>query len=491
MARVLLLLAGVASIFAFGTYAAIDKSSGFIFANFLIAAMCLSGALYSVLKTNRFPRQKYRGELFSCTIKTTVVMGLSLSCLTFLPETRWDIHSTAPLPISTATQRTLEALNSPITGLFYRSPGDPRVAQTRRLLKSISSAGPAKFEEKLLAESDKNEGIFSNTLVLRIRKQKYVLKHPNEGAINEVLLRSSLKSKAQWLIASGYGEGNVLDTGPGGYSGFYEALKTEGHHLSRWIAGIGEPIPEDTTGILVLRPIKTYSSEVTKRIVAFLNRGGRVALFTEPAEKQPLRDLLDTYGVEVSTFPAIDPDAPSPPLGKKGLIVQRYSKHPISRDLEVGHVTFFPFASALGLRKTHPMDQLTGIAFTGINGKIRGSKHKTDFLPVAAALEPTRNGGQAKIAIFGDSEFISNKWLRSAYNLDLVLNTFAWLIEDDNSISIRAKTAMLPTRQSPLSLAGGLQAFLNVGLIVPEIFLMLSAVSWFRQRFQGSKLSAR
>ena len=491
MTRVLILLAGVASMFAFGTYSAFNKSTGFILWNLVIAAVCLSGAFYLALKTSLAPTREHGGELLSCIIKGTVVTGLWLSIVIFMPKVSWDLRPTSALPISSATHGIVTSLDSTIEGLLYRAPGDPRISHTRRLLKSINLLGSFKFNEKILSDLDKDRGIFSNTLVLKIRGQEYVLNQPNEGAIYEALVKARPGPKAKWIVGTGFGEGNTLETGPSGYSGLREALKTEGHSISNWIAGIGEPIPEDTKGIVLLNPERSYPPESTRQISRFLEKGGRAAVFVKPAKEQPLKELLDAYGVKVSKTPVMDPDAPRPPVDRRGLLIQRYSRHPIVRDLEVGHATFFPFSAALTLRKVNPMDQLSGLAFTGINGWTKHSQTKGDFLPLTAAIEVERRSTNSKIVIFGDSDFISNRWLRSAYNLDLVLNSFAWLIEDEQLIALRAKAISPSTRQDPVSLGDGLQSFLNVGLIVPELFLMFSALAWIRQKSIGSQLSAR
>lgn len=476
--------------FAFGTYSAFNKSTGFLLWNLTIAAVCLSVALCFALRTNLSHSRGHSRELLSCVTKGTIATGIWLSIAIFVPRVSWDLHPTSALPISSATHRMVTSLNSPVGGILYRVPGDPRVSHTRRLLQSINSLGSFNFTEEILTEIDKDKGIFSNTLLLKIGEREYFLNQPNEGAIYEALVQAKPGPRAKWIIATGFGEGNTLETGPTGYSGLGEALKTEGHYISNWIAGIGEPIPEGTKGIILLRPERTYPPDATRQIERFLEEGGRAAIFVKPSKEQPLKDLLDVYGVQVGETPAMDPGAPNPPVDGRGLVVQRYSRHPIVRDLEVGHVTFFPFAAALTLRKTNPMDQLSGLAFTGINGRTKYSETEGDFIPLTAAIEIARKNNNSKIVIFGDADFIANRWLRSAYNLDLVLNSFAWLIEDEKLIALRAKAISPSTRQDPVSLGDGLQSFLNVGLVVPELFLMLSALAWIRQKWFGSRLSA-
>ena len=52
---------------------------------------------------------------------------------------------------------------------------------------------------------------------------------------------------------------------------------------------------------------------------------------------------------------------------------------------------------------------------------------------------PTKAGG--KVVVFGDADFASNQMIASGLNQDLLLNTVAWMVGEDDQISIRSNEA--------------------------------------------------
>ena len=59
--------------------------------------------------------------------------------------------------------------------------------------------------------------------------------------------------------------------------------------------------------------------------------------------------------------------------------------------------------------------------------------------PLVVAGRYPRESGEIRIVAFGDSDFASNRYLRTLYNLDLVLNAVHWAIEREPEITVRPK----------------------------------------------------
>ena len=99
---------------------------------------------------------------------------------------------------------------------------------------------------------------------------------------------------------------------------------------------------------------------------------------------------------------------------------------------------------------------------------------------IAASGRYPRAQGEARIIVFGDSDFATNRYLRSLYNLDMVLNAVHWAVRRDGAITERPK-AWTPD-QYPLPPQKSLQMFYGVGLLLPQLLLMAGAIAWLRQR---------
>jgi hypothetical protein len=103
-----------------------------------------------------------------------------------------------------------------------------------------------------------------------------------------------------------------------------------------------------------------------------------------------------------------------------------------------------------------------------------------DYHAIAAAGRYPRPGGEARLVVFGDSDFASNRYLRALYNLDLVLNAVHWAVERESQITLRPK--LRTPMQFPLPIENTLRTFHGVGLLVPELLLVASGLVWLRRR---------
>ena len=81
---------------------------------------------------------------------------------------------------------------------------------------------------------------------------------------------------------------------------------------------------------------------------------------------------------------------------------------------------------------------------------------------------------------FGDADFASNRYLRSIYNLDLVMNAVNWATEQESGITLRPK--IRDTVQFPVPLNSSVQALYGVGLLLPEVLLIAGGITWLRRR---------
>ncbi|HOL67911.1 MAG TPA: hypothetical protein PKX93_10695 [bacterium] len=89
---------------------------------------------------------------------------------------------------------------------------------------------------------------------------------------------------------------------------------------------------------------------------------------------------------------------------------------------------------------------------------------------------------KGRLVVFGDSEFVSNRFLKLQGNLDLILNTIAWLSEEDILVSIRSKEQA----SQPLNLSArqGRVAFFLPVVIIPGLILLSGIYVFTRRRLK-------
>ncbi len=87
---------------------------------------------------------------------------------------------------------------------------------------------------------------------------------------------------------------------------------------------------------------------------------------------------------------------------------------------------------------------------------------------------------EGRLAVFGDSEFVSNRYYYTSGNGNLFLNTAAWLTEEADLISIQPKTASPKTIQ--LTPSQGRMIFFVSLIILPLAVLVTGITIWARRR---------
>ena len=92
---------------------------------------------------------------------------------------------------------------------------------------------------------------------------------------------------------------------------------------------------------------------------------------------------------------------------------------------------------------------------------------------------PKETEREARLILFGDSDFASNAYFREAANADLFLNTLSWLAEDTDLTAIRPRNAQ--DRRVNLTL-GESRLILGTVVLLPLTTLIFGISVWYRRR---------
>jgi hypothetical protein len=100
--------------------------------------------------------------------------------------------------------------------------------------------------------------------------------------------------------------------------------------------------------------------------------------------------------------------------------------------------------------------------------------------PSPSPAEEPSTPAEGRVVVLGDSDFASNALLGFQGNQDFFLNTVAWLAQDSDLISIRAKEPedqrMFLTQQQQSNVR------LVSLLLIPGAFVALGIASWWKRR---------
>jgi ABC-type uncharacterized transport system involved in gliding motility auxiliary subunit len=206
--------------------------------------------------------------------------------------------------------------------------------------------------------------------------------------------------------------------------------------------------------------------------------------------------LFARWGIEPLDGVLVDPASGEADAGAPGVapIAYNYESHPLARGLNPDRMTFFSGVRPLAVHKTAAGDSVQRVVLgsprswvtpdlsvlSRRDGSLAPGAARQDYQTIAAAGRYPRPGGEARIVVFGDSDFASNRYLRALYNLDLALNAVHWAVERESEITLRPK--LRTPVQFPLPIQNTLRTFHGVGLLVPELLLLGAGLLWLRRR---------
>lgn len=423
-------------------------------------------------------------------------------------KVRLDLTADNRYTLSAQTVNILKSLKEDVAAIaFYRS--DERTRQAMFDLLSEYAYHSSRFSFRFV-DPDRDpttavkHGITSyRTTLLQYGGRQEIVGTESENRLTNSLIRLISKSVKVFYFVKGHGEKRIDSMAEDGYGILKEALERENHQVRELLLMSAVRVPEDAAVLVVSGPESDYLPGELDKITDFVGQGGRALFMLDPGGAGGLPGYLRRFGFEVRNDLIID--KMSQVYGANFLmpvVVAYYKNHPVTHEFELA--TFFPIARSVhiqedpakgsyDLAKTSDKSWATAGPLTKDDEQFNPDRHQRGPISVVAvtAVEVgmDRNKDAAgpegiktwgKILVTGDSDFASNKFLKTAGNRDFILNMLAWLAEENILISIRKKEPGL----TPLMLTavqGRIVFWLSV-VIVPSLLLALGAGVAARRR---------
>jgi hypothetical protein len=511
--RAWLVVAGIALAFGILASFAGPAPGWFAFANFgLAAAALVLGLLGVALRARHASAPAFRRPvalgLARLALALAAAVALERAVAALGVQLDWTFERKyQPAPA------TLEALAGlceagEVEALLFGDDFDPRRRSTRLLLQTLAAQSCLHFEARRLGSDPREEEHYgvgnSNTVVVRHvvpgRPERVELvERPTEGMLFETFSLLRGREGGVIWVARGAGEGDLESGAPTGYSGLASALVTEGYRLHQFVAAATPAIPDDVAAVLWIAPERALPGEALAALDAYLARGGRLVALLEPGPAGGLEEVLARWGIEPAGGVIVDPASASIDGCVRGLcpLVYAYAtSHPIARGLDDTRMTFFRGARSFRLRKPDVEDRLVAVALASVRSWIDpdlGALARTapperpldeagDYHPLLVAGSYARGGRETRIVAIGDRDFASNRDLRGLYNLDLALNAVHWAAAHEAAITLRPKVAVSGRMQFPIPVQNTFTRFQSLGLLLPELLLLVAVWVWSRTR---------
>jgi hypothetical protein len=489
-----------------GSYYATDHFGFFSAANLAVGTLALGIALArGAFRLRRIGGVHSRPVVLRglLVIAAALAVAVVLERAAARSGVEFDWTGEQSFELSQATRDACEALRGEgrrVAATLYRDEGDPRIRRTRLLLMQIAQQCPMDVAEKWLDDAPEDEARYaigtSNTVVFVLGERFETIGRPTEGTLYEALYRLRSLQSGLITLLRGDGEGDPSNEGALGFSGLAAALATEGYRLHSVASASMSEVPEDTDLVLLIAPRRRLREPAIDALERYLARGGRLVALLEPGYESGVEPLLNEYGFGTPNAVLVDPASGAVDSAAEGLgiVAYNYASHATTAGLDANRMTFFPGVRPVEPRTPHEGARVEAVVWSSPRswvttdlsvleqrgGRIENTGEPPGYHYIAVMGSYPVDDGETRIAVIGDSDFASNRYLRALYDLDLILNTVHWAVEREANITLRPK--IRTTVQFPLPVQNTLRTLYGAGLLVPELLVIAGVVAWMRRR---------
>ena len=388
---------------------------------------------------------------------------------------------------------------------------------------------PAQAEKYLADLPDKDQQELFVFVSYKDRKIRVDIPF-NEESLTSAIIKAKKREFKEILFLTGHGEKDLNDSNPGGLKILNQALTDSGFIIQEWNF-IQQGAPRNQAVLVAsIGPRRNFLPAEKNWLKEYLSKGGRLILSLEPKEKHGMESFLKDYGLIfennfiLSQIGVLYGD----PAKALGTIFDK--NNPITKKLSAKQPVFFDRASSLEVEpsaldkfkfsflvRSHNQSftapelkenikigklESLNMALEVSSKKESSSKDKQDHSsedkqeqepsldhvtphdhsqdqPDAHSSKNEKNKQDFKLLVFGDSDFLSNRYIYDGANRDLAINSFVSLAGEEELVSIRPKqpkgTKISLNRTQKMSL-------LLLYIVLPLLFLIMALWLWFKRR---------
>ena len=469
-------------------------------------------ALYALLDPDKV-RQLLTGRQArygsNALVLTFAFIGIIvvLNYLVFANPKSWDLTEDKQYTLAPETINTLNSLSGEVTAQAFFSSRSPRDS-AEELLERFEQNSDGKFtfvfidpdENPLAAEQAKITQ--DGTIVLSMGGSQQAVRFASEQELTSGLVRLMNPTANTVYFLTGHGEYNPDDTGDQSYSLVKRTLESKNYTVKVLNLLVENKIPEDAATIIIAGPRQPLSQAEVDLIKQYLQAGGAVIAMLEPLPvtefgdaPDPLADYFSSdWGIDLGKDIVFDLNSQQP----FAPFAAAYGRHVITEPIQ--NVTSqFPTARSvrasasagagaslvelvLTSQQSWAETSLEGIADG--TAQIQFDDGQDVPGPVSLAVVAENLENQARLAVYGDSDFAMDVNFPAYANGDLIVNTVDWAVGQEDLISLTPKNQtprmLVPPQQTAMNLI-----FLGTVIVLPGLALLGGVLVFFQRRRRG------
>jgi len=472
-------------------------------------------------------KQGFKRKSFIYSSNLLLVIVLVLGILAILNyffaknHYRMDFTETKLHSLSDQSVSVLNGLDDNMNIKIFFREGNYNRASMENLMEIYSyHSNKIKYE---FIDPDKNPGMVKRyeiaedgTTIFESGEKESRITSTSEEDITNAIIKISRESKKVIYFLEGHGEASLEETGDNGYSTVKDELEKLAYEVKKLALALEDNFPDDISLFVIPGPQKDLLPNELETIRNYIQNGGRVFFMTDPETAPGLTPYLEEFGVKLESDLIVD--TVSRLFGGDYFmpVVNEYEYHSITDKFR--YATFFPYARSVSLTEEKPEgisisiiakssqnswserqldqqevtfsedDDVSGPISLAVVATIQPKEEKqeepeeesTEEEKKEGIAEETQPRQEGRIAVFGDSDFVTNRYYYLSGNGNFFLNTVNWLAEEEDLIAIQPKTSSPRTIQ--LSPSQGRLIFFVSLVILPLAVLITGTSIWVRRR---------
>lgn len=438
-------------------------------------------------------RQAREGMMATSGVALALGILVATNYILSRQNVRWDLTAAQQYSLSDQTRRVLEELDAPISVLvFAREAEFPGFRDRLDEYAYVSSQVNVEYidVDRSPVRARQYEVQAYGTIVFDYEGRIERTTSNSEQELTNALIKAVEGEERTVYFVQGHGERDPEGDDRDGYRAVRDALGRDNFRVESVVLAQTGEVPADATVMVVAGPSTDLLPAEADLLRDYLEGGGKLLLMLDPPDTeddppQPnLTALAGEWGIELGTDVVVDASGVGQLLGTDASVpvAATYPPHAITDGFNL--LTAFPLARSVR-PATGGVSGRTGVVVveTGARswaeadlsqlatGEVTLDEDAGDVpgpVPIATVVSQTieepepapddedadgaadSNAGdtdadddepplEARLAVFGDSDFASNSAVGIQGNRDLALNTINWLAQQENLIAIRPR----------------------------------------------------
>lgn len=440
---------------------------------------------------------------------------------------RWDLTANQVYSLSEQTIKILQNLDAPVKFTVfdrelaldgYRDRLDAYTYQSSQV--SAEYVDPEKNPLRARAAQIQSLG----TIVVEYKDRTERATSSDEQALANALIKVVTGAEKKVYFTQGHGEKDTANSDQrSGYSAISSALSADNYGVDKLVLVQAKEVPADATVVVIAGPQTDFLQPEMDALKQYVARGGKVLALLDPVDdpSRPGTPLLNAFlrewGFDIGSNIVVDASGIGQLLGTDASVpvATSYPAHPITTNFQL--MTAYPLARSVapvegGVEGRFPQSLVQTSAQSWAeadiaalakgDGRVELNADKGDKpgpISLAAAVsapaaeapaqpepKPEAPEGQeapkpeSRLAVIGDSDFISNGVLGVQGNRDFFMNTVNWLAQQENLIAIRPREP--EDRRLTLTADQQSRIFWLSVILIPGLVFAAGIYSWYGRR---------